>query len=120
MRKRPLNKKELAKTEEDIVETTANYLTVHETKLKASKLYYLNTAFIKILNCNAVIVFRLHFSAKQVDLTEYVEKHEFVFDAVLNEEVSNDEVSILQLIELESINWPRKNPENRKSFCASS
>ncbi|KAL4039247.1 hypothetical protein IC575_002897 [Cucumis melo] len=61
VRKRPLNKKELAKNEEDIVETTANYLTVHETKLK-------------------------------VDLTEYVEKHEFVFDAVLNEEVSNDEV----------------------------
>ncbi|KAL0380445.1 UNVERIFIED_CONTAM: Kinesin-like protein KIN-13B [Sesamum angustifolium] len=27
-----------------------------------------------------------------VDLTEYVEKHEFLFDAVLNEEVSNDEV----------------------------
>ncbi|XWS11916.1 hypothetical protein CRYUN_Cryun37aG0046300 [Craigia yunnanensis] len=27
-----------------------------------------------------------------VDLIEYVEKHEFVFDAVLNEEVSNDEV----------------------------
>lgn len=61
VRKRPMNKKELAKNEEDIVETTANYLTVHETKLK-------------------------------VDLTEYVEKHEFVFDAVLNEEVSNDEV----------------------------
>lgn len=30
----------------------------------------------------------------QVDLTEYVEKHEFVFDAVLNEDVSNDEVSL--------------------------
>lgn len=30
----------------------------------------------------------------QVDLTEYVEKHEFVFDAVMNEEVSNDDVSI--------------------------
>lgn len=29
---------------------------------------------------------------EQVDLTEYVEKHNFVFDAVLNEEVSNDEV----------------------------
>lgn len=29
----------------------------------------------------------------QVDLTEYVENHEFVYDAVLNEEVSNDEVS---------------------------
>lgn len=61
VRKRPLNKKELAKTEEDIVETRINSLVVHETKLK-------------------------------VDLTQYVEKHEFVFDAVLNEEVSNDEV----------------------------
>ncbi|KAI4379319.1 hypothetical protein MLD38_005634 [Melastoma candidum] len=61
VRKRPLNKKELAKNEEDIIETHANTLTVHETKLK-------------------------------VDLTEYVEKHEFVFDAVLNEEVSNDYV----------------------------
>lgn len=29
----------------------------------------------------------------QVDLTEYMEKHEFVFDAVLDEEVSNDEVN---------------------------
>lgn len=29
----------------------------------------------------------------QVDLTEYIEKHEFVFDAVLNEGVSNEEVS---------------------------
>ncbi|KAI3712031.1 hypothetical protein L1987_70580 [Smallanthus sonchifolius] len=63
VRKRPLNKKELAKNEEDIitVEPHSNSLTVHETKLK-------------------------------VDLTEYMEKHEFVFDAVLNEEVSNDEV----------------------------
>lgn len=63
VRKRPLNKKELAKNEEDIVttETHSSCLTVHETKLK-------------------------------VDLTEYMEKHEFVFDAVLNEEVSNDEV----------------------------
>ncbi|XP_062089346.1 kinesin-like protein KIN-13B [Humulus lupulus] len=61
VRKRPLNKKELAKNEEDIIDTYSNSLTVHETKLK-------------------------------VDLTEYVEKHEFVFDAVLNEEVSNDEV----------------------------
>ncbi|KAJ4953205.1 hypothetical protein NE237_030037 [Protea cynaroides] len=63
VRKRPLNKKEIAKKEEDIItiEPSSNFLTVHETKLK-------------------------------VDLTEYVEKHEFVFDAVLNEEVSNDEV----------------------------
>ncbi|XP_050231806.1 kinesin-like protein KIN-13B [Mercurialis annua] len=61
VRKRPLNKKELAKNEEDIIDTHSSSVTVHETKLK-------------------------------VDLTEYAEKHEFVFDAVLNEEVSNDEV----------------------------
>ncbi|GKV43361.1 hypothetical protein SLEP1_g50661 [Rubroshorea leprosula] len=34
VRKRPLNKKELAKNEEDIVETHFNSLVVHETKLK--------------------------------------------------------------------------------------
>ncbi|KAJ7003117.1 hypothetical protein NC653_008376 [Populus alba x Populus x berolinensis] len=34
----------------------------------------------------------VHETKLKVDLTEYVEKHEFVFDAVLNEEVSNDEV----------------------------
>lgn len=63
VRKRPLNKKELAKKEADIItiDRISNLLTVHETKLK-------------------------------VDLTEYLEKHEFVFDAVLNEDVSNDEV----------------------------
>ncbi|OAY62915.1 Kinesin-13A [Ananas comosus] len=63
VRKRPLNKKEITKKEEDIItiEQNSNSLTVHETKLK-------------------------------VDLTEYVEKHEFVFDAVLDEDVSNEEV----------------------------
>ncbi|KAM0984929.1 hypothetical protein ACFX13_012474 [Malus domestica] len=62
VRKRPLNKKELSRKEEDIVTVYDNaYLTVHEPKLK-------------------------------VDLTAYVEKHEFCFDAVLNEQVSNDEV----------------------------
>ncbi|KAJ7003096.1 kinesin-13A-like isoform X1 [Populus alba x Populus x berolinensis] len=61
VRKRPLNKKELAKNEEDIIDTHSNSMTVHETKLK-------------------------------VDLTEYVEKHEFVFDAVLNEEVYHETV----------------------------
>lgn len=34
--KRPLNKKELAKNEEDIIETVSNSLKVHETKLKVS------------------------------------------------------------------------------------
>ncbi|KAK4256614.1 hypothetical protein QN277_006317 [Acacia crassicarpa] len=62
VRKRPLNKKELAKKEDDIV-TVYNkaHLAVHEPKLK-------------------------------VDLTAYVEKHEFCFDAVLDEHVTNDEV----------------------------
>ncbi|XAR57078.1 Plus-end-directed kinesin ATPase [Bertholletia excelsa] len=62
VRKRPLNKKELAKKEDDIVTVYDNAcLTVHELKLK-------------------------------VDLTAYVEKHEFCFDAVLDERVNNDEV----------------------------
>ncbi|XP_059632734.1 kinesin-like protein KIN-13A [Cornus florida] len=62
VRKRPLNKKEVTRKEEDIVSVYDNaYLTVHETKLK-------------------------------VDLTAYVEKHEFCFDDVLNEHVTNDEV----------------------------
>ncbi|XVF49197.1 hypothetical protein PTKIN_Ptkin03bG0249300 [Pterospermum kingtungense] len=63
VRKRPLNKKEIGKKEEDIItiESNSNALSVHEKKLK-------------------------------VDLTEYVERHEFVFDAVLNEDVSNEEV----------------------------
>ncbi|KAL5163456.1 Kinesin-like protein KIN-13A [Glycine soja] len=62
VRKRPLNKKELAKKEDDIVTVYDNaYLMVHEPKLK-------------------------------VDLTAYVEKHEFCFDAVLDENVTNDEV----------------------------
>ncbi|KAE8736100.1 Kinesin-13A [Hibiscus syriacus] len=61
VRKRPLNKKEIAKKEDDIITIDSNALMVHEKKLK-------------------------------VDLTEYVEKHEFLFDAVLNEDVSNEEV----------------------------
>ncbi|KAL5097988.1 hypothetical protein RYX36_002315 [Vicia faba] len=62
VRKRPLNKKELAKREDDAVTVSDNaYLTVYEPKLK-------------------------------VDLTAYVDKHEFCFDAVLDEHVTNDEV----------------------------
>lgn len=38
VRKRPLNKKESAKNEEDIIETNSNCLTVHETKLKVSSM----------------------------------------------------------------------------------
>ncbi|XP_068661884.1 kinesin-like protein KIN-13A [Aristolochia californica] len=61
VRKRPLNKKELSRKEDDIVTVNDNALTVHEPKLK-------------------------------VDLTAYVEKHEFCFDAVLDEHVTNDKV----------------------------
>ncbi|CAH9129780.1 unnamed protein product [Cuscuta epithymum] len=63
VRKRPLNKKEVSRKEEDIVTVSSDSscLTVHEPKLK-------------------------------VDLTAYVEKHEFCFDAVLDEHVTNDEV----------------------------
>ncbi|TMX02999.1 hypothetical protein EJD97_018816 [Solanum chilense] len=62
VRKRPLNKKEVARKEDDIVTVPDNdSLTVHEPKLK-------------------------------VDLTAYVEKHEFCFDAVLDEFVTNDQV----------------------------
>ncbi|GAA0145583.1 microtubule binding motor protein [Lithospermum erythrorhizon] len=63
VRKRPLNKKELAKKEEDIISInpTMNSLTVHEAKLK-------------------------------VDLTEYDERHGFTFDAVMAENVSNDDI----------------------------
>ncbi|CAA2983188.1 kinesin KIN-13A [Olea europaea subsp. europaea] len=62
VRKRPLNKKEIARKEDDIVTVCDDSsLTVHEPKLK-------------------------------VDLTAYIEKHEFCFDAVLDENVANDEV----------------------------
>ncbi|XP_009773776.1 kinesin-like protein KIN-13A [Nicotiana tabacum] len=62
VRKRPLNRKEVARKEDDVVTVSENvFLTVHEPKLK-------------------------------VDLTAYVEKHEFCFDAVLDEHVTNDQV----------------------------
>ncbi|XP_059318404.1 kinesin-like protein KIN-13A isoform X2 [Lycium ferocissimum] len=62
VRKRPLNKKEISRKEDDIVTVSDNAsLFVHEPKLK-------------------------------VDLTAYVENHEFCFDAVLDEYITNDEV----------------------------
>ncbi|XP_024529613.1 kinesin-like protein KIN-13A [Selaginella moellendorffii] len=63
VRKRPINKKELGRKEEDIItiEDSGCSVMVHEPKLK-------------------------------VDLTAYVERHEFVFDAVLDDHVTNDEV----------------------------
>ncbi|KAK2412061.1 Kinesin-like protein KIN-13A [Trifolium repens] len=62
VRKRPLNKKELAKKEDDIVTVCDN-------------------AYLTV-----------HEPKVKVDLTAYVEKHEFCFDAVIDENVTNDEV----------------------------
>ncbi|XP_043720343.1 kinesin-like protein KIN-13A [Telopea speciosissima] len=62
VRKRPLNKKELSRKEDDIV-------TVYDS------------AYLTV-----------HEPKLKVDLTAYVEKHEFCFDAVLDEQVTNDEV----------------------------
>ena len=39
----------------------------------------------------------VHETKLKVDLTAYVEKHEFVFDAVLDDQVSNDEVYIVTI-----------------------
>ncbi|KAK6161178.1 hypothetical protein DH2020_004559 [Rehmannia glutinosa] len=62
VRKRPLNKKEVSTKEDDIV-------TVYDD------------AYLTV-----------HEPKLKVDLTAYVEKHEFCFDAVLDEHVTNDEV----------------------------
>jgi hypothetical protein len=48
-----------------------------------------------------LLTYSLHW---KVDLTAYTEKHEFCFDAVLDERVSNDEVfmsSVCQVIVLD-------------------
>lgn len=37
-------------------------------------------------------------SSLKVDLTAYVEKHEFCFDAVLDEHVTNDEVISILIV----------------------
>ncbi|KAK9086416.1 hypothetical protein Syun_028810 [Stephania yunnanensis] len=62
VRKRPLNKKELSRKEDDIVTVS-------------------DKAFVAV-----------HEPKLKVDLTAYVEKHDFCFDAVLDEHVTNDEV----------------------------
>ncbi|RRT52415.1 hypothetical protein B296_00046121 [Ensete ventricosum] len=54
--------------------------------LSADKEKTSSVAKIKVVVCSC-----------HVDLTEYLEKHGFVFDAVLDEDVSNDEVTMLQV-----------------------
>lgn len=63
VRKRPMNKKEKERSEEDIVDVNRvrSYVVVNETKLK-------------------------------VDLTKYVDRHQFNFDEALDESVSNEDV----------------------------
>lgn len=43
--------------------------------------------------CVYIGIYKLWHRLLQVDLTEYVERHEFLYDAVLNENVSNEKVS---------------------------
>ncbi|XP_073136792.1 kinesin-like protein KIN-13A [Henckelia pumila] len=62
VRKRPLNKKEIGRKEDDVVTVTDD------------------------------VYLTVHEPKVKVDLTAYVEKHEFCFDAVLDEHVTNDEV----------------------------
>ncbi|KAM3330497.1 hypothetical protein ACQJBY_027005 [Aegilops geniculata] len=62
VRKRPLNRKEISRKEDDVID-------VH------------NSQFLTV-----------HEPKLKVDLTAYVDRHEFCFDAVLDEAVTNDEV----------------------------
>lgn len=50
VRKRPLNRKEMAKKEDDIItiERNSNALTVHETKFKVSSINYISTWYHQI------------------------------------------------------------------------
>lgn len=58
-------------------------------------LFQLKTLNFELFNmCLQFFSHTWFFPVWKVDLTEYVERHEFVFDAVMNEEVSNDDVSI--------------------------
>mmetsp|Transcript_3040 Transcript_3040/g.7577 ORF Transcript_3040/g.7577 Transcript_3040/m.7577 type:complete len:713 (-) Transcript_3040:98-2236(-) len=62
VRKRPLNRKEIERADEDIVDVLGpDHMQVNETKVK-------------------------------VDLTKYMERHQFSFDDTLDEHVTNDEV----------------------------
>ena len=62
IRKRPLNSKEVAKGDTDVLfKTSSSSLVVREQRLK-------------------------------VDLTKYIEEHNFAFDGVFSEEVTNQEL----------------------------
>lgn len=68
-----------------------NYLST------SCKWQYLQSKCLLIWLLHSILLICLCLDVLQVDLTEYMEKHEFVFDAVLNEEVSNDEVIIASI-----------------------
>lgn len=62
MRKRPLNKKELGKNEEDIIDTHSNSITVHETKLKVGFFWHA-LSFVKRLQNRELNTTALHLSS---------------------------------------------------------
>lgn len=82
VRKRPLNKKELAKEEEDIVtmERDVSEPSGGEAGESQSR---------SQLSAGQLTLWE---PRQKVDLTQYTEKHEFAFDDVYPEEVSNDEI----------------------------
>ncbi|KAM0854407.1 hypothetical protein ACQ4PT_050456 [Festuca glaucescens] len=83
VRKRPLNRKEISRKEEDVIDVhNSQFLTVHEPKLKGYRIEATLNHHMYLSNQNVLMV----------DLTAYVDKHEFCFDAVLDEAVTNDEV----------------------------
>ena len=75
VRKRPLNAKELAREEEDVVTVDRRVLTDAEDK-----------------KTNAPSSVTVWEPKTKVDLTQYTEEHLFSFDDVFPEEVDNDEV----------------------------
>jgi kinesin family protein 2/24 len=82
VRKRPLNKKELAKEEEDIVtmERDVSEPSGGEAGESQSR---------SQLSAGQLTLWE---PRQKVDLTQYTEKHEFAFDDVYPTEVSNDEI----------------------------
>ena len=69
IRKRPLNKKEISRNEQDVVEVGEG----QEVRVREHK--------YPIFECRL-----------KVDLTKYIEEHTFKFDSAFSEEVSNTEL----------------------------
>ena len=80
VRKRPLTSKELKKNDTDVLEVRSmQNLVVKELKYDSIFLYY----------SKLIIVL---FYRNKVDLTKYIEEHNFAFDNVFDDGADNNEV----------------------------